>query len=67
MNTVVLLRDMAKAAARLVKRAVTPRDGGREVRFMVEGQSSVNAAASFQADWGRIHTSIEVGVVVKMS
>ena len=41
-------------------------DGGRKVRFMIEGQSSVNAAASFEADWGRIHASIEVGVVTRL-
>ena len=34
-------------------------DGGQKVRFLVEGQSSVNAKASFQKDWERIHTSIE--------
>ena len=36
------------------------KDYGRSLCFLVEGQSSVNAASTYENDWCRIHTSIEV-------
>ena len=35
-------------------------DRGRALRLQVEGQSSVNAAATYERDFCRIHTAIEV-------
>ena len=35
-------------------------DRGKSLLFQVEGQSSVNAASTYERDWCRIHTSIEV-------
>ena len=36
------------------------KDNGKSLIFQIEGQSSVNAASTYERDWCRIHTSIEV-------
>eukprot|EP00946_MAST-07B_sp_MAST-7B-sp1_P000735 g735.t1 len=35
-------------------------DNGRSLRFLIEGQSSVNASSTYERDFCRIHSSIEV-------